>query len=166
MSERSIYVLDANVFIEAAQRYYAFDLAPGFWQALLEQAMNGRIQSIDRVRDEIEQGDDELKDWVNSDSHNWFASTDRADVIKAYRKIMEWIQRSSQFSAAAKAEFARVADGWLVAYAMVNGCVVVTHEQFSPEVKSRIPIPNVCQQFGVSYVNTFVMLRDIGVRLR
>jgi hypothetical protein len=24
------YVLDANVFIEAARRYYAFDLAPPF----------------------------------------------------------------------------------------------------------------------------------------
>jgi len=35
MSERPVYVLDANMCIEAAQRYYAFDLAPGFWQALL-----------------------------------------------------------------------------------------------------------------------------------
>lgn len=44
-----IYLLDANVFIEAAQGYYAFELAPGFWQALLYHAVNGRIQSIDRA---------------------------------------------------------------------------------------------------------------------
>ena len=25
------HLLDANVFIEAAKRYYAFDLAPSFW---------------------------------------------------------------------------------------------------------------------------------------
>ena len=28
-----VYVLDANVFIEAARRYYAFDLVPRFWTA-------------------------------------------------------------------------------------------------------------------------------------
>ena len=26
-----MYLLDTNVFIEAKNRYYAFDIAPGFW---------------------------------------------------------------------------------------------------------------------------------------
>ena len=26
-----MYVLDTNVFIDAANAYYAFDLAPGYW---------------------------------------------------------------------------------------------------------------------------------------
>lgn len=30
------YLLDANVLMEAARRYYAFDIAPGFWQALIQ----------------------------------------------------------------------------------------------------------------------------------
>ena len=29
-----MYVVDANVLIEAKNRYYAFDLAPGFWKWL------------------------------------------------------------------------------------------------------------------------------------
>lgn len=29
-----MYLLDANVFIEAKNRYYGFDLAPGFWDWL------------------------------------------------------------------------------------------------------------------------------------
>lgn len=28
------YCLDANVFVEAHRRYYAFDIAPPFWRAL------------------------------------------------------------------------------------------------------------------------------------
>ena len=28
------YILDANVFIEAYKRYYAFDLCPGFWRSI------------------------------------------------------------------------------------------------------------------------------------
>jgi len=34
--DRSVYVLDANVFIEAARRYYAFDIAPKFWDTLIQ----------------------------------------------------------------------------------------------------------------------------------
>lgn len=158
MNGHCIYLLDANVFIQAAREYYAFELAPGFWQALLYHAMNGRIQSIDRVKDEIQRVNDELKDWVNNDFHPFFASTDQPDVVEAYRKIMDWVQRSSQFLAAAKAEFAKNADGWLVAYAMVKSCVIVTHEQFSPEAKRNVPIPNMCKEYGVPYVNVIAIL--------
>lgn len=57
------FVLDANVFIEAARRYYAFDLAPGFWESLIHYAKNGRIRSIDRVKQELERGKDQLAEW-------------------------------------------------------------------------------------------------------
>ena len=30
-----MYVLDTNVFIDAANAYYAFDLAPGYWDFLV-----------------------------------------------------------------------------------------------------------------------------------
>ena len=34
MNEPEAYLLDANVFIEAAPRYYAFDVVPGSWAGL------------------------------------------------------------------------------------------------------------------------------------
>jgi hypothetical protein len=159
------YVLDANVFIEAARRYYAFDIAPPFWQMLIDHANNGLVLSIDRVKVELERGKDELAEWASGSFHEHFASTEKEDVIAAYRKIMVWSQGQAQFTPGAKAEFARVADGWLVAYALANVCIVVTHEQFNLEAKARIKIPNVCQAFGVQYVDTFQMMRELGVRL-
>ena len=48
------YVLDSNVFMEAARRYYAFDIAPPFWESLVHHAANGRLESIDRVKQELE----------------------------------------------------------------------------------------------------------------
>jgi hypothetical protein len=160
-----IYVLDANVFIEAARRYYAFDIAPPFWQMLIDHANNGLVLSIDRVKVELERGKDELAEWASGSFHEHFASTEEEDVIAAYRRIMVWSQGQAQFTPGAKAEFARVADGWLVAYALANACIVVTHEQFNLEAKARIKIPNVCQAFGVQYVDTFQMMRELGVRL-
>ena len=71
-----VYVLDANVFIEASRRYYAFDLVPKFWEILVEYASNGRILSIDRIRKELGRGKDDLAAWVEKDFRNAFASTD------------------------------------------------------------------------------------------
>ncbi|NMC09770.1 MAG: DUF4411 family protein [Methanothrix sp.] len=159
------YVLDTNVFIEAAMRYYSFDIVPAFWQILVEQANRGRILSIDRVRDELKQGKDDLAIWSNSDFHGFFASTSEDDVIAAYRKIMAWSQGHPQFLESAKSEFASVADGWLVSYALARKCTVVTLEQLDPNIKRKIKIPNACQAFHVPYVDTFQMLRDLMVKL-
>ena len=167
MSTPRKHVLDSNVFIEAARRYYAFDIVPPFWEALIELARNGRVQSIDRVKVEIDRGKDTLSDWVNSDFHQWFVSTNRGDIITAYGQVMVWAHNQPEFTVGAKADFARAdnADAWLVSYARAEGCTVVTHEQFDPNVRANIPIPNACQAFGVQYVDTFQMLRDLGVRL-
>ena len=164
MNATLVYLLDANVFMEAARRYYAFDLAPTFWERLVHHASNGRAQSIDRVQDEIRLGKDELKEWATKDFHHWFVPTTEPDVIEAYRDVMAWAQGQSQFTDAARSEFARGADGWLVAYARAKGFVVVTHEEFKPNVKARIPIPNACRALGVQYVDTFDMLRSLGVK--
>lgn len=37
----TVFVLDTNVLVEAHRRYYAFDLVPGFWDALVESARRG-----------------------------------------------------------------------------------------------------------------------------
>lgn len=167
----SVYVLDANVFIEAARRYYAFDLGTKFWDILLEYADNGLIESIDRVKKELDKGkgregeEDELTTWANGDFSYAFCSTDDEDVIAFYGKIMTWVQGQIQYTDAAKAEFAAEADGWLVAYAAAKTRIVVTHEELAPDAKSRIPIPNVCVQFDIRCVDTFAMLRRLGARL-
>lgn len=92
MTEPAVYVLDANVFIQASRAYYAFDLAPAFWQALIEHAKNGRVRSIDRVMEEIDRGKDDLTTWAGDTFHEWFASTDQGDVFDVYRRIMAWAQ--------------------------------------------------------------------------
>jgi hypothetical protein len=48
---------------------------------------------------------------------------------------------------------------------MVSGTVVVTNEQPRPESRNRVLLPDVCAQFDVTYKDTFVMLREFGVRL-
>lgn len=159
-----VFLLDANVFIEASRRYYAFDLAPKFWVSLVEHAGNGQVCSIDRIHQELKRGKDELAAWASGHFIHAFASTDQPDVIQCFGEIMSWVQTQPQFLDAAKADFAGGADGWLIAYGKAKGCVVVTHEVAAPDARSKIKIPNVCQAFSVPFVNTFEMLQRLGVR--
>lgn len=162
---KDIYVLDANVFIEAAQRYYAFDLVPQFWQRLVEKAKIGRLCSIDRICDELAQGNDALVQWASIDFSDAFKKADDPKTLDAFRNIMNWVQQQKQFTAAAKDQFARSADGWLVAYAVSHECTVVTHEVFDANIKYRVKIPNICKPFDVPCVDTYAMLRSLGIRM-
>ena len=159
----TIYVLDANVFIEAARHYYAFDLVPAFWKCLVDYAEAGHIRSVDRVKKELERGNDPLASWARHEFGDAFASTDEEDVFGAYTDIIDWAQHNEQFTDAAKADFAGAADPWLVAYARVKTCVVVTLEQPRPYAKKEIKLPDVCEEFSVGFTNTFDMLRKLGV---
>ncbi|MCX7020888.1 MAG: DUF4411 family protein [bacterium] len=163
--DEPVFLLDANVFIEAARRYYAFDLVPRFWDSLVEYASIGRIKSIDCVKQELERGQDELATWAKESFQDAFASTDEDDVIILYGKIINWVNIQSQFKDEAKATFASGADGWLVAYAKVMNYVIVTQELSEPLSRSKVKIPDVCIKGGVSFVNTFEMLRILGIKL-
>lgn len=176
MSVGKRYVLDANVFIEAHQRHYAFDICPAFWDALHQQHELERVFSIDKVKAElikvkgnVEDQDgaleDKLSKWVQERVPNtFFMPTTDEQVSFPFRDMVTWVQNEPQFTPQAKAEFSSVADGWLVAYAKANGLVVVTHEGYAPEAKKTVKIPNVCIEFDVDYCNTYDMLRELKQR--
>jgi hypothetical protein len=160
------FVLDANVFIEAHKRYYPLDFCPGFWRALILKHNDKCVFSIDRVKKEIDEGNDELTTWANDRApETFFKKTADKAVIDSFQKIVRWVHAEPHYTPEAKAEFANEADGWLVAYGEVNGCVAVTEEVHDPGVKKKVPIPNLCVQFKVEYMNTFDMLRDLGIKL-
>ena len=159
MSASKCFVLDANVFITAHQQYYRFDVCPGFWDALVRQHEAQRACSIDKVRDELFELNDELTRWAKRKAlESFFKGTADKAVIDAFRQMVNWVQSQDQFTSEAKAEFASVADGWVVAYAMANDLTVVTLEEYAADVKRKVPIPNICLEFKVPYVNTFEML--------
>lgn len=161
-SGKPVYVLDTNILIEAHRRYYAFDLCPGFWDFIVASHQQGHVCSIDRVRTEIEAGKDELAKWIDDTlPESFFMSTASASVAAQYAGMITWVNGQG-FKPEAKAEFASIADGWLVAYARANvNHIVVTHEQPSPDAKKRVLIPNVCLQFKVDYRDTFSMLKQL-----
>ena len=113
------FVLDANVFIEAHKRYYAFDICPGYWAALLAHQGAGRLCSIDRVRDELVGQGDALSQWAQQVPGAFFAGTSDPAVTAWFSSIMAWVQAHLQYFSAAKASFA--AGGRRMAYRVCKG---------------------------------------------
>lgn len=162
-------IVDADVFIAAKNRYYAFDICPGFWNSLLHHHQTGNIRSIDRVRDELLAGreTEDLVQWVKNElPADFFLSTNEQNVTSAYTEVMLWVQRNPQYQDAAKAKFATEADGWLVAHAMAHDRQIVTNEQPRPLSTNRVLLPDVCTEFNVGYHDTFAMLRHLQVQLQ
>jgi len=141
MSAGKRYLLDANIFIQAQQTYYGLDTCPGFWTALVRENGAKRV-CIDKVKAELVAIDDALSDWVkNKAPPTLFKGTADKQVVDAFGDLLNWVLGQPQFTQGARAEFANAADGWVIAYAKVNGLVVVTHEELAPDAKKTVPIP-------------------------
>jgi hypothetical protein len=167
MARRARYLVDASVLMEAHRRYYRFGVCPGFWEALIWHHKQALVSSIDRVRKEIEEGKDALAHWVkNACPATFFESTNAKAVGERYGKVVEWAGEQERYRPEALAEFATVADGWLVAYAAEHGLTVVTQEVAAPESKKEVKVPDVCAAFKVPCIDTFEMLAHLKVRFR
>jgi len=158
-----MYLVDTNVLIEAKNRYYAFDIAPGFW-AWLDRAHDQSLAcSLDAVRDELLDGNDELADWARANTA-FFRPIDQGTTLH-FGNLTAWAS-SRDFSQAALADFTgNNADYLLIAYAREHQHTVVTHERSQPNARARVLIPDACLAMGVSTTDTFHMLRQTGAQL-
>jgi len=177
ISPPRVYLLDTNAFIQPAKQYYQFDIFPSFWKSLCFHAEKGRIISIDKVRDEIEKGKDDVDEWARREFSNWFMSSDEQCVADVYGQLMKWANKEEGYPPHtypdhAVKEFMKGtnADARLIAYAKAKGCVLVTQELPKRSEKSKdqkkIKIPDACKESGlnVECINLFQMLKELGER--
>ena len=155
------YLLDANVFIQAKNLYYGFDICPGFWDWLIQANAQGKVYSIEKVGDELEAGNDELSACARQRGVAFFLRPDER-VIQAFGKVSEWV-RNARYEPAAISVFLQGADYYLIAHALAHNFIVVTHE-VPANTKKKVKIPNVCIGLGIKHMNPYEMLRREGAR--
>ncbi|HXF91834.1 MAG TPA: DUF4411 family protein [Nitrospiraceae bacterium] len=151
-----VYLLDANVFIEAKRRHYGMDFCPAFWDWLVEQNAAERVFSIEKVGDELAAGSDELADWAAARGDTFFLRPDEA-MLESLARVSEWVN-NQQYRPAAVTSFLQDSDYYLVAHAHAHGHIVVTHEVPSDGVR-QVKIPNVCIGMNTKCMTPFEMLR-------
>jgi len=150
------YLLDANVFIQAKNLHYGLDFCPAFWNWLIEKNAEGQVFSIDKVADEIAAGADELTLWMREQDDGLFRQTHPL-VVAEFGKVSSWVMGQG-YEPAAINTFLQVADFYLIAHALAEKHVVVTHEVPTNSIK-RVKIPNVCAGLGLRFMTPYEMLR-------
>ena len=76
------YLIDSDVFIQAKNLHYGFDFCPAFWDWLVEQNGVGKVASIEKVADELQDGDDELAEWAAARGSDFFLPMDDTVLLK------------------------------------------------------------------------------------
>ncbi|MDR1295128.1 MAG: DUF4411 family protein [Bifidobacteriaceae bacterium] len=155
-----MYILDANVFIQAHRAHYGLDFVPGFWDWLDRAHKLGMLASLDSVKKELDAGEDALATWEQSRGVMFLRMDPAAAPSLSW--LASWAKSPSNgYTPAAVADFLRSADYQLVAYAHAHGHTVVTHEKAAnPGAKKKIKIPDACASLQVPFLNPFTMLRD------
>jgi predicted nucleic acid-binding protein len=156
-----MYLLDANVFIEAHQQHYAFEVVPAFWDWLDQACTDSRVASVRKVFEELTGRDDELSEWVGARREFFLDADDQ--VVPSLTAASTWAS-SNGYRPSAVSEFLVSGDYFLIAHAHAHGHTVVTHERPAPGSVKKIKIPEVCGGLTVPYINTPTMLRREGAR--
>jgi len=155
------YLLDANVFIQAKNLHYGFDICPAFWDWLEHANQGNAVFSIEKVGTELEAGTDALSSWATARGAPFFLPADNA-VLPALVRVSQWAT-TQQYEPVAVNTFFQVADYWLLGHALAHGDTVVTHEVPSVSAK-KIKIPNACIGNSIACITPFEMLRRERVR--
>jgi hypothetical protein len=107
------------------------DVAFSFWNKVKQFADEGRIISIDKVKNELYDKNDLLKAWCKDNLPEDFFK-DTSYVMAAYGNVSTWaISKSDHYLPNALNEFldADEADAFLIAYALADNSnrIIVTH---------------------------------------
>lgn len=155
------YCLDTNVLIQAWQKYYSPKLCPDYWLVLNRLGEQGIIFLPKSVYDEIIRTDDDLTKWVKNSSISVLQpDTNVTNILKTifeadplHRTLVDNTKNRS------------LADPWVIAHALNEKAVVVTKEEkVTAANASRIKIPNVCENMGVSWINDFEFIDRMRIK--
>ena len=153
------YLLDTNIFIEAKNHYYGFDLCPGFWVWLDYAYSKNQILSVKKVRDELMGRKDRLAGWCKTRS-KMFVDTNDGKTYGSLAILSSWV--SENYTDAAQAQFFGDADFILVGYAHAHNHTVVTTEISANGI--QVKIPNACKAMDVPKMSPFEMLAKEKVK--
>ncbi|TXK93849.1 hypothetical protein BMR02_14640 [Methylococcaceae bacterium HT1] len=163
MIEKTGYLIDANVFIQAKNFHYRFDFCAAFWQWLQEGNQTDVIYSIDKVLKELKNGkaEDKVRLWAEAMPGDFFLDDVKdPKVMEEYAQLIQWATTNTHYKQQAKNEFARfeVADAFLIATAKAYDYTLVTHELSNPQSKKRILIPDAANAMQVDSIQIYDLL--------
>jgi hypothetical protein len=159
-----LYLLDANVLIDANRDYYPLSRVPEFWEWLAHYSATGQVKLPVEVYEEIRDGKDDLGIWARDNLVKRSLLLDeQADASLVSRVVDQGYAPDLTDDEVAKIG----RDPFLIAYALADlggRCVVTTERSRPSKQRANCKVPNVCDHFGVAWEDTFGFLRALDFR--
>jgi hypothetical protein len=162
-----VYLLDANVLIDAHNKYYAIDMVPEFWEWLLHAARAGEIGMPLETFEEVRGGADAKKDLLNE----WLCRDEVGEALVLAEDVdtdLLFQVMNAYAPDLTDSEVEQVGrDPFLITYGLARPQqrVVVSNEVSKPsKQRANKKVPDVCRHVGVACCDTFAMLRALGFR--
>lgn len=159
-----LYLLDANVFIDANRDYYPLSRIPEFWDWLLHHGELGEIKVPLECYEEFKDGKDELGLWAKEEEVKAaILLSEEADVAHVSRVVD--VGYAPDLTDDEIEKLGR--DPFLVAYALADPdhrCVVTTEHSKPRRQRANRHLPDVCSTMGIQSCDTFEFLRRMNFR--
>lgn len=157
------YCLDANVLIQAWQKYYNPKFCPDYWEILIELGSQGKIFIPELVFEEIIRTEDELSKWLKQS---------KIPIMKISEEVTICLQKIYSNNPTHKnlvdnTKARSIADPWIIAHALHENATVVTKEEKVTALSSnRIKIPNVCDNMGIRWIHDFQFIDELDIKFK
>lgn len=157
-----LYLLDANVLIDANRDYYPIERVPEFWNWLIYMGNNGKVKIPIEVYEEIKEGNDSLAKWTKSNETQaalLFLEEVEVDLV-AFVVDNGYAQNLTDI------EIVKLGrDPFLIAYglrAKKSRCIVTTEVSKPKRLGANRHVPDVCDDLGIFRCNTFEFIRSLN----
>lgn len=165
-----MYLIDANVLIDAKRDYYGIDSVPEFWSWLVDQGEKQNIKIPVEIYEEF--ADSKNKDGEKDDLAEWAEQEDVKSALLFDEDVdPDLVSRITYGGYTPNPTDHQVdeigKDPFLMAYALKdteNRCVVSTEKSKPSKKEHNRRIPDVCRDFGIPFADSFTMFRALNFR--
>lgn len=163
-----MYLLDANVPIDANRDYYPIDRVPEFWDWLASLSSVGQIKIPLEIFEEITSGNpDDLIIWLK-DRREGFLLFEDSSTASIRRVIEEGY--GLDFDELEDQDVAKLGrDPFLIAFALLDPAnrVVVSNESSKPSrIGANRHVPDVCESLKIRCITIFQLIRLLDFRTK
>ena len=161
-----LYLLDANVLIDANRDYYPIERVPEFWDWLAAMGEQGQVKVPQEIYDEVvnppPERPDVLVDWLRANRDALLLGEEvRQDLVAL-------VTEQGYVNTPTEVDLEKIGrDPFLIAYALVDPAdrSVISHETSRPSRRgANRKVPDVCDDFNVRHSNIFGLIRELDFR--
>lgn len=161
-----LYLLDANVLINANRDYYPIERVPQFWQWLDGLTAQNQVKIPLEIYEEITTGrPDSLIQWLRDRQVTLLLQEQSSSGLVS--RVIEDGYGLGPDHSNDQDPFSMGQDPFLIAYALADRAdrVEVSNEVSRPgKIGANRHVPDVCQRLEIRCINAFGLIRELDFR--